>query len=38
VILGEDELNSGVLTVKTFSTGEQTKVVRAELKQLLDQS
>jgi len=35
VILGEDELASGVLTVKTFSTGEQTKVQRAELKELL---
>ena len=31
VILGEDELSSGVLTVKTFATGEQTKVTRAEL-------
>ncbi|MGB8030351.1 MAG: histidine--tRNA ligase [Terracidiphilus sp.] len=31
VILGEDELASGVLTVKDFSTGEQTKVPRAEL-------
>jgi histidyl-tRNA synthetase len=31
VILGEDELESGILTVKTFSTGEQTKVPRAEL-------
>jgi histidyl-tRNA synthetase len=31
VILGEDELKSGILTVKTFSTGEQTKVPRAEL-------
>jgi len=31
VILGEDELQSGILTVKTFSTGEQTKVPRAEL-------
>ena len=35
VILGEDELQSGVLTVKTFSTGEQTKVPRAELKEFL---
>ena len=32
VILGEDELASGILTVKDFSTGEQTKVPRAELK------
>jgi histidyl-tRNA synthetase len=35
VILGEDELKSGVLTVKTFSTGEQSKVDRAELVKLL---
>ena len=31
VILGEDELQSGILTVKTFSTGMQTKVNRADL-------
>jgi histidyl-tRNA synthetase len=31
VILGEDELKSGILTVKTFATGVQTKVARAEL-------
>jgi histidyl-tRNA synthetase len=31
VILGEDELQSGILTVKTFATGTQTKVSRAEL-------
>jgi len=31
VILGEDELQSGILTVKDFSSGEQTKVPRAEL-------
>jgi histidyl-tRNA synthetase len=31
VILGEDEIKSGILTVKTFSTGVQTKVPRAEL-------
>ncbi len=31
VILGEDELASGILTVKDFSTGNQTKVPRAEL-------
>src|SRR5208282_586685 len=31
VILGEDELQSGILTVKDFSTGRQTKVPRAEL-------
>jgi len=32
VILGEDELASGILTVKDFATGEQTKVPRADLK------
>jgi histidyl-tRNA synthetase len=31
VILGEDELQSGILTVKTFETGMQEKVPRAEL-------
>jgi histidyl-tRNA synthetase len=31
VILGEDELQSGILTVKTFATGIQTKVSRADL-------
>jgi histidyl-tRNA synthetase len=31
VILGEDELQSGILTVKDFSTGSQTKVPLAEL-------
>ena len=31
IILGEDELKSAILTVKTFSTGVQTKVPRAEL-------
>jgi histidyl-tRNA synthetase len=31
VILGEDELASGVLTVKDFASGTQTKVPRAEL-------
>jgi histidyl-tRNA synthetase len=31
VILGEDELKSGIVTVKTFATAEQTKVPRAEL-------
>jgi len=35
VILGEDELKSGILTVKTFSTGVQTKVPRAELASFL---
>jgi histidyl-tRNA synthetase len=37
VIMGEDEVQSGVLTVKTFATGEQTKVSRAELKDFLYQ-
>jgi histidyl-tRNA synthetase len=32
VILGEDELASGILTVKDFATGTQTKVPRGELK------
>ena len=31
VILGEDELQSGILTVKDFASGTQTKVPRAEL-------
>jgi histidyl-tRNA synthetase len=31
VILGEDELQSGILTVKDFSSGIQTKVPRTEL-------
>jgi len=31
VLLGEDEAQSGILTVKDFSTGEQTKVPRTEL-------
>ena len=31
VILGEDELQSGILTVKDFSSGIQAKVPRAEL-------
>jgi histidyl-tRNA synthetase len=31
IILGEDELQSGILTVKTFSTGIQTKVARGNL-------
>ena len=38
VILGEDELESGILTVKTFSTGIQTKVPRAELAAFLKQN
>ncbi|MDR3727036.1 MAG: histidine--tRNA ligase [Terracidiphilus sp.] len=37
IILGEDELQSGILTVKTFSTGLQTKVPRAELAAFLSE-
>ena len=37
VILGEDELQSGILTVKDFATGIQTKVPRAELAAFLAQ-
>jgi histidyl-tRNA synthetase len=37
VILGEDELQSGILTVKNFSTGVQSKVPRAELVDFLKQ-
>ncbi|MGA7524953.1 MAG: histidine--tRNA ligase [Acidobacteriaceae bacterium] len=35
VLLGEDEERSGILTVKTFATGEQTKIPRGELAQAL---
>ncbi|HEX3986876.1 MAG TPA: histidine--tRNA ligase [Acidobacteriaceae bacterium] len=35
VLLGEDEERSGILTVKTFATGEQTKIPREELAQAL---
>ena len=38
VILGENELESGILTVKTFATGIQTKVPRAELAAFLNQN
>jgi histidyl-tRNA synthetase len=38
VILGEDELESGILTVKTFATGVQTKVPRAGLGAFLKQN
>jgi histidyl-tRNA synthetase len=31
VILGEDEAATGILTVKTFASGEQTKIARADL-------
>jgi histidyl-tRNA synthetase len=37
VILGEDELKSGILTVKDFASGTQTKVSRAELAAFLAQ-
>ena len=36
VILGEDELQSGILTVKDFATGTQTKVPRAALAKFLN--
>ncbi|MGC2618034.1 MAG: histidine--tRNA ligase [Acidobacteriaceae bacterium] len=35
VLLGEDEQASGILTVKHFATGEQTKIPRADLAQAL---
>ena len=35
MILGEDELASGILTVKNFATGEQFKVPRGRLAQEL---
>jgi histidyl-tRNA synthetase len=35
VILGEDEVQSGMLTVKDFATGVQSKVPRAELVEFL---
>ena len=38
VILGEDELQSGILTVKDFASGNQTKVPRADLVAFLTQS
>ncbi len=37
VILGEDELQSGILTVKDFATGTQSKIARAELASFLAQ-
>ncbi|MGO8758150.1 MAG: histidine--tRNA ligase [Terracidiphilus sp.] len=37
VILGEDEHQSGILTVKDFATGVQTKVPRADLDSFLSQ-
>jgi histidyl-tRNA synthetase len=38
VLLGEDEVQSGILTVKVFSSGTQTKVARAELAAFLNGS
>ena len=38
VLLGEDEARSGILTVKDFSSGVQTKVARAELTAYLSAS
>jgi histidyl-tRNA synthetase len=35
VIVGEDEVSSGILTVKDFSAGEQTKVARSDLAKAL---
>src|SRR6185437_3120790 len=35
VILGEDELASGILSVKNFATEEQSKIPRGELGQWL---
>ncbi|MGC1872530.1 MAG: histidine--tRNA ligase [Acidobacteriaceae bacterium] len=35
VLFGEDEAKSGVMTVKNFSSGEQTKVARRELAEFL---
>src|SRR5450631_4079787 len=37
VLLGQDEVASGVMTLKTFVTGEQTKVPREELVAALQQ-
>ncbi len=38
ILLGEDEQASGILTVKNFATGEQTKIPRGELAQALKNS
>lgn len=38
IILGEDELQSGILTVKDFASGVQTKVPREELVRFLSTS
>jgi len=31
VLLGEDEMQSGVMTVKRFATGDQVKIARGDL-------
>ena len=38
ILLGEDEHASGILTVKNFATGEQTKIPRGDLAQALRSS
>ena len=38
VLLGEDEMKSGILTVKDFASGEQVKVARTELAQVLSKA
>ena len=38
ILLGEDEHASGILTVKSFATGEQTKIPRGELATALKNS
>jgi len=38
VLLGEDELQSGMLTVKNFASGEQTKIAREALASALTAS
>ena len=38
ILLGEDEHASGILTVKNFATGEQTKIPRGELAQTVKTS
>ena len=35
VLLGEDELNTGIMTVKTFATNEQIKLERSQLAGML---
>ncbi len=35
ILLGEDEERSGILTVKDFATGEQTKIARSEVAKAL---